>query len=278
MSPAPAPARAAVAAARTADIHPSAIIAPDAQLGDGVRIGAFTIVHPGVRLGHGATIGSHVSLGEPVAGASAGGDQAPAPLEIGPGATVRTGSVLYAGSRFGAGLQVGHHATVRAGCVGGDAVRIGTNATLEGELSLGSYVCVHTNAHLSTGTAIGSFVWLFPFVVFTNDPAPPGNALIGATVEDFAVVATGTVVLPGVRIERHAVIGARSVVRNDIPEGMFATGDPAKAVAPARYLRDRQSGAALYPWPPRFERGMPWEGQGFEAWHSGGRQPVEASR
>jgi acetyltransferase-like isoleucine patch superfamily enzyme len=213
-----------------------------------------------VQLGDGATVGTHVSLGEPVGG------QPDAPLIIGSGATIRSGTVCYAGSQFGDHLQVGHHATLRAGCRAGDHVRIGTNASLEGDLVVGSYVCVHTNAHLSTGSTIGNFVWLFPFVVLTNDPAPPGNVLRGSTIEDYAVVATGTVLLPGVRVGRHAVVGARSVVRQDVPDGMFATGDPAKVAAPARYLRDRETGAALYPWPHRFERGMPWAGIGYTRW------------
>lgn len=251
------------------NVHPTAVVAPDAQLGENVRIGAFTIVHPGVRLGSGAVVGSHVSLGEPVARPE--GD-APPELVIGNRATIRTGSVLYAGSRFGTDLQVGHHATLRAGCEAGDSVRIGTNASLEGELRIGNFVCVHTNAHLSMGTAIGSYVWIFPFVVFTNDSAPPGDRLTGSAVDDYAVVATGTVLLPGVHVQRHAVVGAHSVVRENIPEGMFATGDPAKVVAPARYLRDRDSGSALYPWPNRFRRGMPWEAEGYERWL--GAQPA----
>ncbi|MCC6437213.1 MAG: N-acetyltransferase [Acidimicrobiales bacterium] len=221
-------------------------------------------MHAGVRLGAHSVVGSHVVLGEPVPGAP------DAELLIGERATIRSGTVVYAGSAFGIDLQVGHHATLRAGCAAGDAVRVGTNASLEGELTIGDHVCVHTNAHLSSGTTLGSFVWVFPFVVFTNDPVPPGNVLTGATVGDYAVIATGTVILPGVRIERHAVVGARSVVRQDIPEGMFATGDPARVVAPARYLRDRDSGAALYPWPHRFERGMPWAGVGFDAWCGNG--------
>ncbi len=40
----------------------------------------------------------------------------------------------------------------------------------------------------------------------------------------------GVVVLPGVRIGRNSVIGANSIVRNDVPDYCVAVGAPAKVV------------------------------------------------
>ncbi len=40
----------------------------------------------------------------------------------------------------------------------------------------------------------------------------------------------GAIVLPGVRIGSRAVIGAGSVVTRDVPEGVFAAGNPCRVI------------------------------------------------
>src|SRR4051812_48064449 len=65
-------------------------VSPKAQLGDGVTIGPFTVVHDDVVIGAGTTIGSHCVIGLPNANATG-------PLVIGPCSHVRSHSVLYQG-------------------------------------------------------------------------------------------------------------------------------------------------------------------------------------
>ena len=43
-------------------------------------------------------------------------------------------------------------------------------------------------------------------------------------------VGGGAIILPGVRIGSGTVIGAGSIVTRDIPEGMFAAGNPCRVV------------------------------------------------
>ena len=43
-------------------------------------------------------------------------------------------------------------------------------------------------------------------------------------------VGGGALILPGVRIGSRAVIGAGSVVTRDVPEGMFAAGNPCRVI------------------------------------------------
>jgi maltose O-acetyltransferase len=43
-------------------------------------------------------------------------------------------------------------------------------------------------------------------------------------------VGAGALILPGVRIGNKAVIGAGSVVTRDIPDGVFAAGNPCRAI------------------------------------------------
>jgi maltose O-acetyltransferase len=45
-----------------------------------------------------------------------------------------------------------------------------------------------------------------------------------------AWIGGGAIICPGVRIGARSVIGAGSVVTRDVPEGMFAAGNPCRAV------------------------------------------------
>ncbi len=53
-------------------------------------------------------------------------------------------------------------------------------------------------------------------------------------IDDYAWIATGAMVMPGVHIGRGAVVGAGAVVREDVPDGAIVTGNPAKVVSTAR--------------------------------------------
>ena len=53
-------------------------------------------------------------------------------------------------------------------------------------------------------------------------------------IEDYAWIATGAMLMPGVRIGRGAVVGAGAVVREDVPERTVVIGNPARIVSTAR--------------------------------------------
>jgi maltose O-acetyltransferase len=50
-------------------------------------------------------------------------------------------------------------------------------------------------------------------------------------------VGGGAIILPGVRIGSRAVIGAGSVVTRDVPEGVFAAGNPCRVIRDERRPR-----------------------------------------
>ncbi len=49
-------------------------------------------------------------------------------------------------------------------------------------------------------------------------------------IEDNVQIGVGSIIMPGVRIGKGAIIGAGSVVTKDIPQGCLAMGVPAKVV------------------------------------------------
>ncbi len=234
-------------------IHPTAVVADDAEIANDVEVGAFTIIHSGVQLGRGSVIASHCSIGEPT-------ELAPGrPLLLGADSIVRSHSVIYAGSTFGDGLETGHHATLREGITSGVNLRVGTLADLQGDTTFGRYVRLHSNVHIGKGSTVGDFVWIFPFTVFTNDPHPPSDiATAGVVVEDYAVITTMVTVAPGIRIGARSLVAASSMVTRDVPPDTIVRGSPARPVGPTSgvLLRDGSKRSA-YPWTTHFHRGYP---------------------
>ena len=87
---------------------------------------------------------------------------------------------------------------------------------------------------------IGSFTLFGPAVqIYT--PLHPFNAELrrkqelGKPIEigDDVWVGGGAIILAGVRIGARAVIGAGSVVTRDVPDGMFAAGNPCRVIREA---------------------------------------------
>ena len=113
--------------------------------------------------------------------------------------------------------------------------------------------------------AVKDYVWVFPYVVFTNDPTPPSETLSGVTVEKFAVVCTGTVVLPGVHIGQDALIGAGTNLTKDVPEMSIVVGNPGKVIGSVTKIKN-EKGEQVYPWRYSFDRGMPWKGCDYDTY------------
>lgn len=88
--------------------------------------------------------------------------------------------------------------------------------------------------------SIGDDVWFGPDVYLTDashdasDPSRPiGHSMEPArpvSIGDGAWLGTGVVVLPGVTIGERVVVGANSVVADDLPANCVAVGSPARVV------------------------------------------------
>ncbi len=109
----------------------------------------------------------------------------------------------------------------------------GSNIEL-GERVFFNFNCVVLDVCL---VRVGSFALFGPAVqIYT--PMHPLNAELrrrqeyGKPVEigSDVWVGGGAIILPGVRIGSRAIIGAGSVVTRDVPEGVFAAGNPCRVI------------------------------------------------
>ncbi len=233
-------------------IHPTALVSPKAQLGKGVTVGPFTVIHDHVVVGEDCLIEGHCEIGHPTPLAEG------LPLVIGSRSLIRSHSIFYQGSEFGEGLVTGHRVTVREKTIAGAEFQIGTLGDIQGHCEIGQYVRTHSNVHIGQKSKIHNFVWIFPYVVLTNDPHPPSNVCVGCEIEDYAVVATMSVVLPGVKIGKGALVAAHSSVAKEVLPHTVVGGSPAKFLCETSKIKLRDgSGQNAYPWTKHFTRGYP---------------------
>lgn len=235
-------------------IHPTAIVSPSARIDASVTIGAFSIVHDEVEIGAGSTIGAYCEIGYP------GPQGADRPLVIGRGANIRSHSVFYAGSTFGNRLVTGHRVTVRENTEAGENLQIGTLSDIQGTCRIGNFVRMHSNVFIGQHATIEDFVWMFPYVVLTNDPHPPSEVMRGVTLRRFVAVAAMSIILPGVEVGEGALVGAHSSVRRDVEPNVVVAGSPAAMICRTEEIKLKDgSGRPAYPWRRHFWRGYPPE-------------------
>lgn len=231
------------------EIHPTAIVHSSATLGNDVSVGAFSIIGADTQVGDGTDIGSHCTVGT---------DGPASETVIGPGALVRSHSVIYRGAVIGSDFSTGHHVTVREVSMIGDRVRLGTLTDIQGRCTIGHDTRMHSNVFVPEYSTIGNYVWLFPHVVLTNDPHPPSDGMhVGATLEDYCSIAASSVLFPGVTIGEGALVGASSLVTRDVRPGVVVAGSPATERGEASEIELKDGSGPAYPWRRHFHRGYP---------------------
>lgn len=256
-------------------------ISENARINDGVIIGNNVIIEDGVYVDYGTIIrdnviikkntyiGARCILGEYLVDFFDQHENGNHPLVIGENSIIRSETIIYGDTEIGKNFQTGHRVTIREHSIIGDHVRIGTLSDIQGYCTIGNYVNLHSNVHIGQKSLIKDYVWIFPYVVLTNDPTPPSIVMKGVTVNEFAVIATSSTVLPGIIIAKDTLIGAGAVVTKNTIEGKVYVGNPAREICDANKVIDKRTNTSAYPWRYKFDRGMPWEGIGYDKWLEG---------
>lgn len=237
----------------------------DVTLGKNVVIGCGAILYPNVEIGDNAVIGPYCTLGEPT-GAFYGQNAADVEKHdfkkttIGADSIIRSHAVIYEGVKIGEAFQSGHRVTIREETTIGMKCSIGTQTDIQDHVNIGNYVRVHSNVFMGQYTVIEDYAWIYPYVALTNDRHPPVYHPQGVSIKPYAVVATASVILPGIVIGENALVGAHSVVTKHVDDEMLVVGNPARVVCSVRDIRDHE-GRQVYPWKDHLKefRGYPWQ-------------------
>ncbi|WP_035694008.1 UDP-3-O-(3-hydroxymyristoyl)glucosamine N-acyltransferase [Azospirillum halopraeferens] len=226
-----------------AGIHPSAFVAPDAELGEGVSVGAFVYVGPRAAVGAGTILMPHVTVG---AGARIGRD-----------------GLLHPGVRIGERVELGERCIIQPNAaVGNDGFsfvtpepgsvetakatgKVGaTNVLIRRVNSIGTVIvgddveigagaCIDrgtvTATRIGSGTKIDNLVQIGHNVqVGTNCMLCGQVGIAGSVVVGDRVVMAGKVgIADHVTIGSDVVIAAYSGVGTDIPAKSVYMGIPA---------------------------------------------------
>jgi UDP-N-acetylglucosamine acyltransferase len=186
-------------------IHPTAIVDPKAEIGEGVEIGPYTVVRRDVVIGQGTRIGPHVVIGE--------GTQLGKNCEIYQFASIGESpqALAYKGEKTY--LLMGDHNIVR------ECVTL-NRGTLQGG---GKTAIGHNNLFMAY-SHVGHDCTLGNQVILANSAALAGHIIL----EDYAIVGGLSAVHQFCRLGTHAFVGGVSGVLMDIPPYTLAQGAPSR--------------------------------------------------
>jgi UDP-N-acetylglucosamine acyltransferase len=181
-------------------IHPTALVAPGAEVGSGVEIGPYCIVGGEARIGEGARLRSHVVIeGQTEIGAGCDiypfvllgtppqhaaykqGD--PCRLVIGARNLIREHVTMHGGSSVGRGItRVGDDCTFYVGahvghdCIVGNHVTLTNGATLGGHVQVDDYVIMGGLSAVQQRSRVGRYAFIGGLAAVNNDVIPYGIA------------------------------------------------------------------------------------------------------
>lgn len=254
---------------KNVQIKEPVIFGNNVTIEDNVYIDYNVILKDNVHIKKNTFIGANCILGEFLADAIHNIDKdCVHPLEIGSDSVIRSGTIIYGDNKIGSNFQTGHNVTIRECSEIGNYVHIGTLSDIQGHCHIGDYVRAHSNVHIGMKSYINDFVWIFPYVVLTNDPTPPSESLRGVTIDSFAVICTGSIILPGIHIGSDSLIAAGANVTKDVQVYEVVGGNPAKVISDVRKIKNHFTGEQVYPWRYSFKRDMPWEDTDYDSWYN----------
>src|SRR3954469_22032668 len=215
------------------EIHPTAIVYPGTELGEGVKVLEHAVVGKQPALSPRST-----AKRDPLE-----------PTEIGDGTIVSTGAVVFAGARIGARVILGDQSCVRERVTVGDDVVIGRGSLVENDTTIGTMTKIQAEAYITAYSTLEEHVFVAPCVVTTNDNfmgrTERRHGLIkGPTIRRGARIGGGATLLPGVEIGEEAFVGAGAVVTRDVAARTLVVGNPARVVrdVPEDELLENQTG------------------------------------
>ncbi|ANE76345.1 UDP-3-O-(3-hydroxymyristoyl)glucosamine N-acyltransferase [Dickeya solani] len=188
-------------------IAPSAVIAPDARLGDGVSVGANAVIESGVELGNGAIVGAGCFIGK--------------------NARIGAGTRLWANVTIYHNVVLGEQCLIQSGAViGSDGFGYANDRgnwikiPQLGTVIIGDRVEIGASTTIDRGalddTIIGNGV------IIDNQCQIAHNVLIG----DNTAVAGGVIMAGSLKIGRYCMIGGASVINGhmEICDKVTVTG------------------------------------------------------
>jgi UDP-3-O-[3-hydroxymyristoyl] glucosamine N-acyltransferase len=208
-------------------VHPSAVVAEDVRLGEGVSIGPHVVVGRDCRVGDRTVIGPGCVLG---AGVELGSECLLHPrvvveqdCRVGHRCILNSGVVIGSDGYGFATVGGVHHKIPQVGIV-----------VIEDDVELGANVCVDRatmgETRIGCGTKVDNLVQIAHNVTIGEGSMLVSQVGIAgsATLGHHVTVAGQSGTAGHLTIGDNVVIGAKSAVYRDVPDNSFVTGVPAR--------------------------------------------------
>jgi len=188
------------------NIHPTALVAPEAELGEGVEVGAYAVIGPGVQVGANTRIGPHAVIEGPT---RIGADN-----QVFQFASVGSApqDKKYKGELTR--LEVGDRNVIR------ECVTLNRGTTKDaGVTTIGSDNLFMAYAHIAHDCRVGNYC------VLANNATLGGHVHLG----DWVIMGGLSAIHQFCKVGAHAFIANNAAVTRDVPPYVMAVGQPAAA-------------------------------------------------
>ena len=183
-------------------IHPSAVVDPDAQLGQNVSVGPFAVIEKDVTIGDGTTIAPHAMISR--------GTRLGRECRIFHSAALGGPPQDLKYSDEPTTLEVGDRTTIR------ESATLNRGTVASGTTTVGNDCLIMAYAHIAHDCRIGNQV------IIANCSALAGHV----TIDDWVIVGGLTPIHQFVRIGSYSMIGGGVRVAKDVPPYVLASQSP----------------------------------------------------
>ena len=136
------------------------------------------------------------------------------------------------------GVRIWGYCSIHPDAKIGKNTIIGAFTNITGNIEIGDYTRMQGFNFIPQGVKIGNRVFIGPGVIFTNVKYPTvrygdyswERVYETTVVEDGANIGAGAIVCPGVTIGACSMIGAGSIVTQNVTPGWLVKGNPARHI------------------------------------------------
>jgi UDP-2-acetamido-3-amino-2,3-dideoxy-glucuronate N-acetyltransferase len=147
---------------------------------------------------------------------------------------------IQKGAKIGKGTKIWQNCQILKGAQIGENCIIGHNCFIAGGAKIGNGVKLESNIDVWDLITLEDYVFIGPSVVFTNDKNPRAKypkkefpqygKWLPTLVKEGVTIGANATILCEIVVGRWTMIGAGSVVINNVPDYAIVTGNPAKTM------------------------------------------------